>query len=225
MKSAPDAFNVFVYSDPERTKPVASGELETGQGSLRLVPANASGLSGTIALDYKADDLVNLSVSLTPSLLIWRRAHLRDLWKSEDCPETPPTPDAPPSPPLIDPQVIGLDDLRNPRPGDVAFDLWLSRTQWLEDRRNALQSAREAAADGLSGFAVIVSQSLSLDGSVGAPKLDELDVLQKKVSASPNACNRWGWRRDPSLSSLPCWQSFETGKRFSMPNGLWRTPR
>jgi hypothetical protein len=40
--------------------------------------------------------------------------------------------------PVIDPDLIGPDDLREPIPGNKAFDLWKTRRKWVDDRLSAL---------------------------------------------------------------------------------------
>jgi hypothetical protein len=40
--------------------------------------------------------------------------------------------------PIIDPDLIGPDDLRNPVPGNPAFDVWKSRREWVDTRLSAL---------------------------------------------------------------------------------------
>lgn len=96
-----------------------------------MVAGNGSGLSGTVEVRYTADE-TDIAISQVPLLLVWRLRHLRTLWIGEDWPVDPP-PGAIRTtlPPLIDPQVIGLGDLRSARPGNGAFDLWLTRFDWL----------------------------------------------------------------------------------------------
>jgi hypothetical protein len=63
-----------------------------------------------------------------PKFLRWRREYLHTLWYDQD---RPPLPNA--GLPIIDPDVIGPDDFRDPTPGNPTFNLW-------QTRRNAVDS-------------------------------------------------------------------------------------
>ena len=179
FKLAADSYAVRAFTDEARSLVVASGERKTATGSVRLVPANGSGLTGIVEIDYVADD-TGISLSLLPSLLVWRLRHMRVLWDGEDWPAEGPAADATQLlRPLIDPQVIGLNDLRSPRPGDTAYDLWLARVKWLEGQRTTLKTTYEAAASPLAGLEAIISLALSTPvHAVTAAYLDEIKQAQ-----------------------------------------------
>ncbi len=105
-------------------------------------------------------------------LLKWRRDHLEALWREQDEAEYS-KPEA--LTPIIDPDLIGEDDLRLAEPGNPAFDLWHKRRQWLADAFAAHKQRREAQPTPLQGFDTIVSETL------GQPvdKLRELEEQQK----------------------------------------------
>jgi hypothetical protein len=75
------------------------------------------------------------------SLLERRRLeYLEQIWHGEDWPDDSP----PDGQPVIDPDVIGPDDFRspvakaNPADPDRAFDIWLVRRTWVDDRLGQL---------------------------------------------------------------------------------------
>ena len=41
---------------------------------------------------------------------------------------------------IVDPDVIGPDDLRQPVPGQAPFDLWGARRAWIDTRLQAFMS-------------------------------------------------------------------------------------
>lgn len=177
FKLAADNYVVQAFSDAARSRVVASGERKTPAGPIRLVPESGSGLSGSLEIDYTADD-TNTSISLVPSLVVWRQRHLRTLWERADWPVDSPAPSATaPLLPIIDPQVVGLKDLRSARPGDPAFDLWLTRFNWLNAQRSGLKAAREAAPNQQKGMETIIAQALSTPAR--AVTVADLDTLEK----------------------------------------------
>jgi len=182
FKYAADAYGVIAYRDAARENDhvVASGEGKVASGAVRLVPEGGSGLSGIVEIDYKAD-VTNISLSVVPSMFVWRLRHLRTLWEREDWPADPPVADPGELlPPLIDPQVISVSDLRSARPGNATFDLWLARFNWLASQRNALKAARETAPSPIAGMEAIIAQALSTPArAVTVADLDTLDKAQR----------------------------------------------
>jgi hypothetical protein len=76
----------------------------------------------------------------TPEILTWRFESLSRQWEAEDQPTTDELAGAP----VIDPDVIGPDDFRNPAAKantaapDGPFDIWLRRRAWLDTAETAL---------------------------------------------------------------------------------------
>jgi hypothetical protein len=64
-------------------------------------------------------------------------------------------------PPIIDPDVIGLGDLRTSTPPDAAYVVWRERTEWLATESAALAVAG-TAADPLTGLDTVVQRVLGL---------------------------------------------------------------
>ena len=156
------AYVVAAYADAGRTVLVASGARATPIGPVLLTPREGSGLVGAVQLAYTAD-AADLSVAVAPQLLGWRLAHLRAGWLAQDWPDTP-AGDEPVA--LIDPQTVGVADLRQARPGSPAYDLWLARYNDLRVKRAALVSAKKAAADPAAGMADVVALALSRPGDL-----------------------------------------------------------
>jgi hypothetical protein len=71
----------------------------------------------------------------TPSLQKARLEYLRNFWDEEDWPNDAYTQLLLP---IIDPDVIGPDDLRQPTSGQAPFDLWQNRRVWVDARLKAL---------------------------------------------------------------------------------------
>jgi hypothetical protein len=81
-------------------------------------------------------------------LLEWRRAHLRELWQAQDWPDDLPAEGRP----IVDPDLIGPDDFRQPTSTDEPFKLWLKRRTWVDDRLADFQqiaAAQPASVDAL----------------------------------------------------------------------------
>lgn len=189
LKLAADAFQVVLYKDSERTKPVASGESKTANGTVKLTPFNQSGLSGVFTIAYTADS-TSISIVVIPILLSQQLHGLRSAWEQQDWLDDLYT--GKEALPIIDPDVIGPDDFRFPvkkQPGepDKAFDLWIDRRQWVDTTLNDLKVVREA-----KGLPVMLQQVLGnplpdLDGLwltltvVGIPA--EIKTAKEQITA------------------------------------------
>lgn len=167
------SYVVSVFANPGRTKLVAAGGRSDPNGRVRLSAANGSGLSGEVTLAYSAD-ANDTAIAVAPLVLCRRLNALRNQWFDEDWRSTPPV-DTKPLRPIIDPHAIGLPDLRNTRPGDPAYDLWIARVNALDTLRTTLKQARAVAADPLAALDDQLDQALSMPGdAVTTGRLDEL---------------------------------------------------
>jgi hypothetical protein len=165
---------VSAYADEARTTLVAQGKRSTPDGPVRLTPREGSGLVGSVELAYTAD-AADIGLALAPLLQCWRLSRLRNGWLTQDWP-TP----AVEGVPLVDPQTIGMADLRSTRPGNAAYDLWLTRYNDLAAKRAALVAAKDAAADPAAGLADVISLALSRPGdAVDVARLGALDDAQR----------------------------------------------
>lgn len=81
-----------------------------------------------------------LAAGPTPDLKTWKLENLLNLWRQQDWPEDPFTSG---DLPLIDPDVITTDNLRNPQAGEAAFDLWQARRTWVDNTLAAFKADRE----------------------------------------------------------------------------------
>jgi Tc toxin complex TcA C-terminal TcB-binding domain/Bacterial Ig domain len=91
-----------------------------------------------------------------PSLLIWQKENLRAMWWQQDDAarselDTPV--------PVIDPDLLGTQDLRTSEAGNVAYDLWKARRDSLAAQLTALDTTRKAQATQQAGFDLIVSDT------------------------------------------------------------------
>lgn len=142
-KEAANNFKVELFKDKNLTKLVAEGKRSSAIGSLDLAAKDNSGLSGIVDISYKADS-EDIRISSIPMFLSWRLEHLRTLWRQQDWPTDPYTIGAKNQLPIIDPDVIGPDDLRNPTAGHSPFDLWLPRRNWVDGQLAQLKADHEA---------------------------------------------------------------------------------
>jgi hypothetical protein len=78
-------------------------------------------------------------------------------------------------PPIVDPDVIGKEFLRDPLSG-AALAVWNARRDWVDTQLTNLKHTREQAATAVDGFGTIVQQTVS----IAADQLDEL-VAQRKA--------------------------------------------
>ena len=109
-------------------------------------------------------------------LRTWRLAHLRTLWRAQDRPpdqfDTEPTPTFQELElrPVVDPDLIGPDDLRRPVPGSAPFDLWLNRRAWVDERIAAIRALLGDPANLEPAFAAMYQavNYTSQQGSVAA---------------------------------------------------------
>ncbi len=189
---AATVFRVELYQDIARTKRVASGEIATASGKVRLVSENNSHLSGLFEIAFTADSTA-ISIAAIPAVLSWKLKHLRTLWSRQDHPTDVYSEDASPQLPIIDPDLIGPDDFRAPtqkiKPADPdrAFDVWLKRRASIDKILGGLKTDRET-----KGLAEILRQVLGnplpdLDGLLlvltkgGTP--DEVKSTKDSVTA------------------------------------------
>jgi len=141
------SLQVSLFSDAQKQQLVAYGELATGTsaGTVTVLEANNSGLSGRIDFGGNASNIMLTGIELqaVPRFLAWRLKHLRTLWKAQD---RPPLPNE--GLPIIDPDVIGPDDFRKPNPGEPYFDLWQGRRKAVDD--SIAKLANDYQAQGLT---------------------------------------------------------------------------
>ncbi|HET8660594.1 MAG TPA: neuraminidase-like domain-containing protein [Micromonosporaceae bacterium] len=140
---SPTRVSVTLYRDAARSYPVAYGEGDPSR-PIALAEHLDSGLTGTITVTFRQEtDGVELVVFPVVAVSRWRR--LRQLWDTEDRPADAYSGTA--ALPVIDPDLIGVDDFRVPlakaAPGDPdgPFDLWVARRAWLDGLVTALRAA------------------------------------------------------------------------------------
>jgi hypothetical protein len=120
---------LLIDTEPPRPLPAIEAELETvfGLGDTQKPPLH------TIA---------------GPKLLEWRRARLREIWAEQDWPDDLPADGRP----VVDPDVIGPDDLRRPTAAADPFKLWLKRRGWVDTQLDdlvQLEAADPGSVDAL----------------------------------------------------------------------------
>ncbi|MCK4791703.1 MAG: hypothetical protein KAV87_48675, partial [Desulfobacteraceae bacterium] len=161
---------VILYRHPNRKKCVAHGEINSNRGTVKLVTEEDSGLSGSVYLSYSYD-ACDIALEVIPRIVVWRLQQLRSLWTKQDWPDDLPGP-------IIDPDVISPDDFlapvaKNSGDPDKAFDIWIKRRQWVDDRRRELMSLKNG--DGTPDLAAIFDymyQKVNYDGVDVVPWAD-----------------------------------------------------
>jgi hypothetical protein len=129
-----DELILDVYPSPPTGAPTS------GRPALRaLTESVLEDLFGLVETTVTRDPLRS---GPSPKLKTWRLEYLRTVWWRQDWPTDPYAEDYEPEDerlPIIDPDLIGFDDFRNPvlkaNPADPdrAFDLWEKRRQWVAD--------------------------------------------------------------------------------------------
>jgi hypothetical protein len=140
---------------PERTAEVAAllGVEPSRVDALLLDPQLTAPSPNAISADRLAK-LFGLAtgqgatVPATPDILSWRYEAMSRRWEEEDQPATDELDGAP----VIDPDVIGPDDFRNPSAKtsttapDGPFDIWLRRRAWIDAAETTLGGLADVAA-------------------------------------------------------------------------------
>ena len=105
-----------------------ASEVDTGRYLMEA--ANESDLVGELIL---ADNTTNdsISISLVPMTTSWRLQNQRALWKTSDIATTSYYEH---TLPIIEPDIIGPDDFRNPVDGNHTFAVWENRRAWIDDQ-------------------------------------------------------------------------------------------
>jgi len=118
---------------------------------LLFQPADLTEAALKIFFGLEETTLKPLTGSLLPepNLLIWQKEHLRAGWQQQDD-DARSELDAPV--PVIDPDMLGTEDLRTPSPGNAAFDLWKARKDDLAAHLTALDAARKSQKTQQAGF-------------------------------------------------------------------------
>ena len=164
INPAAGVYRVELYRDRARTLLVASGQCSTATGSVDIQPENGSDLSGRFEIAFQTGG-DGIEIAVVPTFLSWRLRHLRRTWLDQDQPPDAYSDGAVSVLPLVDPDLIGVDDLRSPRAPDTAFNLWLARRSFVDGTLISLKATREA-----SGTTAVLEQAF------GSP-LPDLDGL------------------------------------------------
>ncbi|MGA9767844.1 MAG: neuraminidase-like domain-containing protein [Blastocatellia bacterium] len=120
----------------------------------------------------------------TPELQEWQIGYLRERWEKQDRP--PDLYDAIAVSliskadllPIIDPDVIGPDDFRNPHKEDEGFALWIKRRLWVDDRLKAMAA---------------IQKTVDINGKQAlVPDLHELfEAMKKPVNYDSASVSAW----------------------------------
>ena len=121
-----------MFRDVSLTERVAAGERTTPTGRVAVAADDVSDFSGRFELTFGSGS-DKIQIVAIAHFLSWRLQALRTLWLQQDRPIDPYS-EMLQRVPVIDPDVISADDLRSPVTGRPAFDVWLKRREWVDDR-------------------------------------------------------------------------------------------
>jgi len=164
---------------------VAEGEISALTGVVPLKAVGQSGLSGTMDLAYKTNSK-KITLVGVPRILAWRLAHLRSVWAKQDRPTEV---GAVLVPPRIDPDLVGLDDLRDPSSGSAAA-LWKARRDQVDGVIKELRDTRLAASSAADALSAVLQHSNGIQKT-----LDELKQFHAQREAGTDI--------RPSLAAIP----------------------
>lgn len=150
-----------VFRDKACTHRVASGRADGPKAAITLVPAQGSGLRGTLVVEHTADTPAGSPVEIVaiPRFTAWRLAHLRGLWTAQD------TAGKLYAGPTAEPDIVPLGYLADPVNGPAA-GLWQQRTDALEARHAHLRQIIDTAPPpaGLATFAALLQDAFGIPG-------------------------------------------------------------
>ncbi len=116
----------------------ASAESDTGQAQMALVPYIVNGrsnlLAGELDIDYVAV-ASNIKFQVVPQFVSWRLQTLRKQWQEQDwITDGYSASSAAKRLPVVDPDLIGPDDFRDPfgTTGTPFVTLWQTRRRWID---------------------------------------------------------------------------------------------
>jgi hypothetical protein len=182
-----------LFADRARTKLIASGNISGTSGTAVVAEEGLSGVAGELAVNYQVDSN-SIEIAALPELLSWRLNYLRMRWMTEDWPQGQYLDN---SLPIIDPDLIGPDDLRRPLTGNIAFDLWQKRRDWVDALLNNLRSQTTTTASGqvapdFQRMRDVMVGDLNYDGFQlkpwsHDPTLNDLEQLHHKLVTGEDA--------------------------------------
>jgi hypothetical protein len=148
-----------VFRDRGCTQRVASGRADGPAAALTLVPAQGSGLYGSLEVVHTADipPEAPVEIVVVPRFTAWRLARLRALWRAQD------TEGRPYAGPVVDPDVVPLESLVSPTSG-AAAGLWQQRSDALVER---VEHVRQLIGDlsappGLTQFGGMIEDTFGI---------------------------------------------------------------
>lgn len=151
-----------VFSDRSLTRRVASGRADGPAATITLVPAEGSGLYGSLDVVHTADTppASPVEIVIVPRLTSWRLARLREVWRAQDAEGRPY------AGPVVDPDVVPLDSLVSPVAGAAAA-LWQQRSEALATRAEQVRQliGDVGAPPGLPQFAALLRDAFGIAGN------------------------------------------------------------
>ncbi len=168
-----------IFSDEAKEHKVASGEISrivdegTKHYRIQISEESNSGISGILKISVEKCRNGSAEISLIPNFLVWRLEYLRTLWQQQDWSSDPYSRGVLP---IIDPDLIGPDDFRNPELSNPAFSLWVNRR---EDLDKLLRDNSQDFDNPQRGLDYLITQILS-------SQIKDLEPLFRQIKIGKN---------------------------------------
>lgn len=193
MKASGIAVEVYRRPTLNTDALIAIGQSADTGGSVVLTEKKLSGVSGEVRVDNSVSTTRWIKIAAVPEFLSWRLNYLRARWSEEDWPRDAYTDG---TVPVLDSDLIGPDDFRQPEEGNHAFKLWLKRRQWIDGTLDELRSRTVNTADGqkvpnFKKLLEVMSSPQTYDGTTIMPWEDrpswtQLENLQEGFASGRN---------------------------------------
>ncbi|MGN6645027.1 MAG: neuraminidase-like domain-containing protein [Cytophaga sp.] len=170
IDSLTNEVNIYKNSNREESELVGiAAEVDTGRYLIEA--ANESDLSGELILTSNTNNNT-IYISLVPMATSWRLQNQRNLWRTSDIASTPYYEH---TLPVIEPDIIGPDDFREPADGNDTFTVWKNRRAWTD-----------AQLTSFSGEGIYIEDILSImDDSVSYTRFDTTIISHAAWASVP----------------------------------------
>ena len=174
---------------------------DAGDGRYTLSPENESDLTGELFVNNVTDS-TGIYISLVPLFASWQQQYLRSLWTGQDYPADPYIDH---TIPVVDPDIIGPDDFRNPGGTNHWFAVWLLRRNFTDAILTADTTALTTARSFLYAF---------MHGASLYSIADMLSVMHTSITYTQwdtTTVSQTPWSSVPSFGTLTSLYTAVTG--------------
>ena len=150
-----DSNTIYVYTDYIHDQNLSQSQNESinaskllgickpislGNNIFKLIPQNGYNLKGYLNLNNNSIptniNFDNIYISIYPKIICWQLQKLQNTWQKSDLENLAP---------IIDPDIIGLQDIKNLHDTNEnsIINIWQNRKSVLDDERNGIKTDRE----------------------------------------------------------------------------------